>query len=605
MNRKLTDLYQHKAEETSKTLVSLRNRSRVFILTEIGSFLVAIGFVVLYTLLADAAWTLLCAVAALCFYLYIRRRDVLNDRKIKHGEALLGVYQNEIDYQHGNFSGFEAGEQYVNPQHPYTFDMDVFGVGSLFQRMNRTISTGGSDQLAACLSTEWGHTKREDLIGEIRMRMAAIDELGQDETFLSAFKSLGVKERINTAEVLKALTAIHQQSFPKIFHNPLLRYFCYADLLGFYVSIVLSVMGLAPSLLPLWWGMFNFMFSFLCGHKYMRVISELIAKVHAQVDGYLQVLKLINTTEFKSAELQALKAQLSGAEASFEQLELILQKIDNRSNEVGVFIFNSFALIDLAIVRLFLRWQHTYEQRTKEWIDGLNLFDALVSMGNYRLNEDRAVKAEISEENKVVYEAKGLYHPFLGEKAVANDFTIHDHEYYIVTGANMAGKSTFLRSLGINYLLAMNGLPVFADELKVSAFHLFTSMRTTDDLTHGISYFNAELLRLKKLLGSLHDDVPSLIILDEILKGTNSLDKLNGSRLFLQYIAERNVTGVIATHDLELSKMENEYVGRFHNYCFEIELGEDITYSYKITKGVARNQNATYLLKGILKPNVF
>ena len=605
MNKDLTDLYQHKAEETSTMLVSLRSRSRFFILTEIGSFLVAIGFVVLYTLLADAAWTLLCAVAALCFYLYIRRRDVLNDRKIKHGEALLGVYQNEIDYQHGNFSGFEAGEQYVNPQHPYTFDMDVFGVGSLFQRMNRTISTGGSDQLAACLSTEWGHTKREQLIGQIRMRMAAIDELGQDETFLSTFKSLGVKERINTAEVLKALTAIHQQTFPKIFHNPLLRYFCYADLLGFYVSIVLSVMGLAPSLLPLWWGMFNFMFSFLCGHKYMRVISELIAKVHAQVDGYLQVLKLINTTEFKSAELQALKAQLSGAEASFEQLELILQKIDNRSNEVGVFIFNSFALIDLAIVRLFLRWQHTYEQRTKEWIEGLNLFDALVSMGNYRLNEDRAVKAEISEENKVVYEAKGLYHPFLGEKAVANDFTIHDHEYYIVTGANMAGKSTFLRSLGINYLLAMNGLPVFADELKVSAFHLFTSMRTTDDLTHGISYFNAELLRLKKLLGSLHDDVPSLIILDEILKGTNSLDKLNGSRLFLQYIAERNVTGVIATHDLELSKMENENVGRFHNYCFEIELGEDITYSYKITKGVARNQNATYLLKGILKPNVF
>ena len=605
MNKNLTDLYQHKAEETSTMLVSLRSRSRFFILTEIGSFLVAIGFVVLYTLLADAAWTLLCAVAALYFYLYIRHRDVLNDRKIKHGEALLRVYQNEIDYQHGNFSGFEAGEQYVNPQHSYTFDMDVFGAGSLFQRMNRTISTGGSNQLAACLSTEWGHAKREELVGQIRMRMAAIDELGQDETFLSTFKSLGVKERINTAEVLKALTAIHQQTFPTIFHNPLLRYFCYADLLGFYVSIVLSIMGLVPSLLPLWWGMFNFMFSFLCGHKYMRVISELIAKVHTEVGGYLQVLKLINKTEFKSAELQALKAQLSGAEASFEQLELILQKIDNRSNEVGVFIFNSFALIDLTIVRLFLRWQHTYEQRTKEWIDGLNLFDALVSMGNYRLNEDRAVKAEISEENKVVYEAKGLYHPFLGEKAVANDFTIHDHEYYIVTGANMAGKSTFLRSLGINYLLAMNGLPVFADELKVSAFHLFTSMRTTDDLTHGISYFNAELLRLKKLLGSLHDDVPSLIILDEILKGTNSLDKLNGSRLFLQYIAERNVTGVIATHDLELSKMENEYEGRFHNYCFEIELGEDITYSYKITKGVARNQNATYLLKGILKPNVF
>ena len=396
MNKSLTDLYQRKAEETGNVLVSLRNRSRVFILTEIGSFLVAIGFVVLYTLLADSAWTLLCALAALCFYLYIRRRDVLNDRKIKTAEALQRVYQNEIDYLNGNFSGFEAGEQYVNPQHPYTFDMDVFGAGSLFQRMNRTISTGGSDQLAACLSTEWGHAKREELVGQIRQRMASVDELGKAEPFLSEFKSLGVKERINTEEVLKALTDVHRQSFPKIFHNPLLRYFCYADLLGFYASIVLSVMGLVPSLLPLWWGMFNFMFSFLCGHKHMRVISELIAKVHAQVDGYLQVLKLINTTEFKSAELQTLKEKLAGAEESFEQLELILQKIDNRSNEVGVFIFNSFALIDIAIVRLFLRWQHTYEQRTNEWVDSLNLFDALVSMGNYRLNEDRAVQAEIS-----------------------------------------------------------------------------------------------------------------------------------------------------------------------------------------------------------------
>ena len=603
MNKDLTDLYQHKAEEMSTMLVSLRSRSRFFILTEIGSFLVAIGFVVLYTLLADSAWTLFCALAALLFYLYIRRRDVLNDRKIKKGEALLLVYQNEIAYQKGDYSGFEAGEQYVSPQHSYTFDMDVFGIGSLFQRMNRTISTGGSDQLAACLSTEWGGTKREELVGQIRQRMVSIDELGKEETFLSEFKSLGVKGRINTEEVLKALTDVHRQSFPKFFHSSLLRYLCYADLLGFYVSIVLSIVGLVPFLLPVWWGIFNFMFSFLCGHKHMRVISELIAKVHTQVDGYLQVLKLINTTEFKSAELQTLKEKLSGAEESFEQLDLILQKIDNRSNEVGVFVFNSFALIDISIVRLFLRWQHTYEQRTNEWIDSLNLFDALVSMGNFRLNEDRAVQAEISEENKVVYEAKDLYHPFLGEKAVTNDFSILDHEYYIITGANMAGKSTFLRSLGINYLLAMNGLPVFAQQLKVSVFHLFTSMRTTDDLTHGISYFNAELLRLKKLLGSLRDDVPSLIILDEILKGTNSLDKLNGSRLFLQYIAERNVTGVIATHDLELSKMEEEYAGRFHNYCFEIELGENITYSYKITKGVARNQNATFLLKGILNPN--
>ena len=165
-------------------------------------------------------------------------------------------------------------------------------------------------------------------------------------------------------------------------------------------------------------------------------------------------------------------------------------------------------------------------------------------------------------------------------------------------------------------------MPVFARSLRVSRFRLFSSMRTTDDLSQGISYFNAELLRLQQLIGSLSPVAtsssrqggempaedrydkgtmagrePSLIILDEILKGTNSLDKLQGSRLFLEYVSQLAVSGIIATHDLELSKMEGQ---RFHNYCFEIELGTDVTYSYQITPGVARNQNATFLLRQIL-----
>ena len=168
----------------------------------------------------------------------------------------------------------------------------------------------------------------------------------------------------------------------------------------------------------------------------------------------------------------------------------------------------------------------------------------------------------------------------------------------------MAGKSTFLRALGINYVMAMVGLPVFAEQYEVSCFNLFSSMRTQDDLNRGISYFNAELLRLKQLIHSCKlSQLPTLIILDEILKGTNSVDKLNGSHLFLEAISKMNVSGVIATHDLELSKMSVEQPDVFHNYCFEIQLDSPITYSYKVTPGVARNQNATYLLKKILKEN--
>ena len=260
--------------------------------------------------------------------------------------------------------------------------------------------------------------------------------------------------------------------------------------------------------------------------------------------------------------------------------------------------------------------------------------DAMVSMADFRYNHPEATDAQMIDERLVVFEAKNLYHPFLGAKAVKNDFCIDDGNYYIVTGANMAGKSTFLRSLGINYILAMAGMPVFADTLRISRFRLFSSMRTSDDLTHGISYFNAELLRLEQLVqfckggsqdgqaslasqgepASQGDSLRTLIILDEILKGTNSVDKLKGSRLFLESIAQLPVSGVVATHDLELSKMEQTHDlsslkddslhGRFHNYCFEIDLGLDVTYTYKIQRGVAKNQNATFLLKKLIEQNL-
>lgn len=262
----------------------------------------------------------------------------------------------------------------------------------------------------------------------------------------------------------------------------------------------------------------------------------------------------------------------------------------------------------------------------EEWVEIVSELDAMVSMADFRYNHPEATDAQMIDERLVVFEAKNLYHPFLGANAVKNDFCIDDSNYYIVTGANMAGKSTFLRSLGINYILAMAGMPVFADTLRISRFRLFSSMRTSDDLTHGISYFNAELLRLEQLvqfckgdaqkhkanfasqgkLACKGDSLRTLIILDEILKGTNSVDKLNGSRLFLESIAHLPVSGVIATHDLELSKMENgsEQGRRFHNYCFEIDLGLDVTYTYKIQRGVAKNQNATFLLKKLIEQNL-
>ena len=600
MNDNLNKLYKEQIAALAQSIGSLRAKSRVFVMAEVLSFAVSIGFVVLFTVLSDASWTLGVALCVLFLYFYIRNLDTKNDRKIADAVALKLVYEKEVAYQMGDYTKFDAGERYLQPTHPFTFDLDVFGQGSLFQRINRTISSGGSDYLAESLSGKWESLPTTELLKHIEQRVKAIGELAKNEPFLSQFKAQGAEKPIDTAAVKEAFGSIHALQIPSYFGNPTFRTLLYANLVGFYLSIFLSIGNFVPAFLPLWWGIFNFFLATFCTHKYIKLVNEAISKLKDQVRGYVNMASLIEKQSFTAAHLCELKANLSGAMASFGQLERILQKIDNRSNEIGIVLFNCFGLLDITIIRHFLRWQRTYEPITDQWIGASSVFDALVSMATFRLNEDKAEEATVVGDNEVSYKARSIYHPFLGEKAVRNNFDIQNHEYYIITGANMAGKSTFLRTLGVNYILAMNGLPVFAEEMRVSVFRLFTNMRTTDDLTHGISYFNAELLRLKQLIASLDPNVPSLIILDEILKGTNSLDKLNGSRLFLEYISERNVTGVIATHDLELSKLEDENPQRFHNYSFEIELGTDVTYTYKIGRGVARNQNATFLLKQIL-----
>ena len=600
MNKSLNELYKKQIVELTQTIYRLRTKSRVFVITEILSFAVSIAFVVMFTVLNNASWTLGVALCVLFLYFYIRNLDTKNDRDIADALALKLTYEKEIAYQEGDYTKFDTGERYLQPTHPFTFDLDIFGQGSLFQRINRTISSGGSDYLAECLAGKWETLSTTELLKNIKQRAEAIEELAKNEPFLPQFKAQGVEKTIDTTAIRKAFSSIHTLQIPSYFANRTFRTLIYANLTGFYLSIFLSIANFVPTFLPIWWGIFNFFLATLCCHKYIKLVNEVISKLKNQVHGYVNMATLIDKQSFTATHLCELKNNLSGAMESFGQLERILQKIDNRSNEIGIVLFNCFGLLDITIIRHFLRWQHTYEPITDQWIYASSTFDALVSMATFRLNEDKAQQATIVNSNKVSYKAHNIYHPFLGEKAVRNNFDIQNHEYYIITGANMAGKSTFLRTLGVNYILAMNGLPVFAEEMCVSVFRLFTNMRTTDDLTHGISYFNAELLRLKQLIASLDPNVPSLIILDEILKGTNSLDKLNGSRLFLEYISKRNVTGVIATHDLELSKLEDENPQRFHNYSFEIELGTNVTYTYKIGRGVAKNQNATFLLKQIL-----
>ena len=633
----IKESYQQSVDKYAAEVAALKRKNNGFITAELLSFGAILAFVVCYIAIDEVSshW-LWGAALSLIAYFQVRRLDDKNKERIEHLSALMRVYQNELTAMDGDFSPFEQGNQYQNPQHPYSLDLDVFGRDSLFNRICRTITTAGSDVLAENLSRE-----NPLSMEELAKRTALQKELAeQGEDWRMEFFALGVKnknevldgpartasysklnnlhvdmaaeptrrvigyQKIDSAAVADAMRKVSELAVPAWFGSKASVVVGYLLIIGVVTSVLLSFFDVISENVPLWWVIIQYMVVFHACKRTLNKIDSNGGKLRCQLIAYSQILQLIARRNFHSELGKQMQADLSEALPSFAQLEKILKGYDRRGNFLGLFFTDAFMLSDFFLVRSFLKWKNTYVVKMEEWMDIVSELDAAVSMADFRYNHPEATDAEIVDGSPVLFEAKNLYHPFLGAKAVKNDFAIHDDNYYIITGANMAGKSTFLRSLGVNYILAMSGMPVFAGSLKVSRFQLFSSMRTTDDLTHGISYFNAELLRLEQLMQFCkRGELRTLIILDEILKGTNSLDKLNGSRLFLEAISRMPVTGVIATHDLELSRMAESSSGRFHNYCFEIDLGTVVTYTYKIQPGVARNQNATFLLNKILERN--
>lgn len=602
----LKAFYEKNIEDKTAEIRERKHRGRGFVAAELTTFAIAVALFVLWVSDMDNAWyAVYASLLSLLIYIVVMRMDNKNSKQIEHLEAFRDVYIKEKMYLERDFSLFDNGERYAHPDHPFAFDMDVFGRESLFNRVSRAVTTGGSDRLAEMLSTLPHNAD------EVHRMRDAQKEIAVDETWRTGFVALGERvgqekkkgePLVDSKRVEDALLFVNDMHISDFAMTPLSLVIVLAALAGFAITIILSVFSDLPSVVPTTWGVLQFFAILLFTGKTLGKVSKAVNVLHKQLGVYIKIIGHINSKNFESDNNKKIYEQLFGENnnclESFASLSNILNGLDRRGNVLGLLFFNIIYASDYFLLRKFMKWKKTNLPLIGKWTAAVNEMDATVSMAVYRYNNPSLNDADVEDADKVVYAAKEMYHPFIGASAVKNDFVIEDRNYYIITGANMAGKSTFLRTLGINYILAMNGMPVSASEMHVSVFNLFSSMRTTDDLTHGISYFNAELLRLKQLIANCKQAEHTLIILDEILKGTNSLDKLNGSRLFLQEISRLPVSGIIATHDLELSKLESE---RFHNYCFEINLSDKITYTYKITPGVAKNQNATYLLRNIIK----
>ncbi|WP_316930920.1 MutS-related protein [Lacinutrix jangbogonensis] len=273
-----------------------------------------------------------------------------------------------------------------------------------------------------------------------------------------------------------------------------------------------------------------------------------------------------------------------------------MDALDNRNNLISAIFGNGYFLTDIKNSLVIEQWIESYHDKVEDWFEVVTFFDAYNSLGNYAFNHKQYVYPKILEIGKQTTVSE-LGHPLLKtEKRIDNDFKIENEQFFIITGANMAGKSTFLRTVSLHIVMANVGLPVCAKSSEYVPVKLITSMRTSDSLTDDSSYFFSELTRLKHIVDAIKTD-SYFIILDEILKGTNSTDKAIGSRKFVEKLVASNATGIIATHDLSLCEIEKE-LEEVKNYYFDAQIIDDELYfDYTFKQGICQNMNASFLLK--------
>jgi hypothetical protein len=576
-----------------------KKKSQFLLSLKLVSFLAMAAFI--YGACTMPYVLLFIALAVVCaaVYVFALIRDGRCIRDMERMDALIKACQNELGYLKGDFRAFDDGARYASPEHEFAYDLDIFGPDSLFQRINRTRTEEGSDRLARKLSV------LETDIETIKANQLAINDLSGRFDWRLRFMA-GEQVQSKFVQLCREMSSKSQGNAPispagKIQH------------LIPYASSALTLLALLGYICDWWPGVwFSLLFFmqltvYIIRGKKMQHTILATDKLHHEFKGYLDLLREIQQEPFQAEALKHLQKQLfEGPENSiraFRQLTRLQNLFDQRSNALMYVVLNGLFLYDLLLQRKFDEWMTRYLPHVEIWVDQVSEFDALVSLGNYAANNpNNTIPQILTEATDPVIRACDTYHPFLAHKhPVANSFTLDKKRIAIVTGANMAGKSTFLRTIGVNYILATTGAPVCAREFGFSIVSLFSSMRTADNLSRDISYFHAELLRLKQLIQHVRSQNYTLIILDEILKGTNSKDKLQGSILFLNEISRYNMSALIATHDLELARLEEKDASLYQNYCFEIELAHDIRYSYHIQKGVAQNLNASYLLQDILE----
>ena len=551
---------------------------------------------------------------ALIPFLYLVRVNVRNQQKIALLKNLVKINEDELKALSGNFLVFPAGMEYVDYDHPFTYDLDIFGEASIYQSLNRTCTKGGAAWLADFLKNPLLN------IQSILNRQKAVNELSCKLDWRQTFQATGNTVLENREESTGNTSWFSVKSKLKQdadFHKEIIDwvnsgfYFSKIKILPFLL-IILPVIAISVLIFTVM-GMFPFMGLVLVVMFMLSVIgffNKKIMDVHAHIgrkvnilDKYEKLLNLIEHEHFESECLNSLiKDNRNGRQTpsvELKKLKNLAKMLDNRLNFLFVLFADGFLLWDLYTALKLEKWRKKNSKNIEKWFETLYQFDTLNSFANFAYNHPQFIYPKPLEKEFYLNIKQGG-HPLLDEKIrIDNDFTIDGwSQIRIITGANMAGKSTFLRTIGVNLVLAMAGSVVCAREFEFVPVSVHTSVRTNDSLQRNESYFFAELKRLKSIIERLEKGEKLFVIIDEMLRGTNSKDKHLGSMSLIKRLIDLKASGLIATHDIELGKMTYDFPRNIQNYRFEVDIrNNELYFDYKIKTGISQNLNAMFLMK--------
>jgi hypothetical protein len=520
--------------------------------------------------------------------LVVAHRHVMS--ALSRAKRALSIYSRGLARMEDRWAGIgETGEEFKDPLHLYAEDLDILGQGSLFQ----LLSTARTNMGKQCLS-RWLLTHPD--VEEIQERQAAVAELKSRLDFREDLAVSGESERIAAKPEALIAWARDESGLKDS------RWWAAALAVLNLATLIFGFMVMwTPFIISL---LINGIITSRARHRLEKIFAR-IGDTHKDLDSLALLLQRIEAEKFESPMLQQLQARLlthgQPPSACIARLDTLADLDDSRHNWF-VRIFDIPLLYSMQIAFALERWRRTYGGGIEVWLQVVGEIETLTSIAAYAYERPQDPFPEFaSSEAEICFHGDALGHPLLSaDKCVRNDVTLGGpNQVLLVSGSNMSGKSTYLRVVGINAVLAMMGAPVRATRLRLSRVAVGASMRVSDSLQKGISHFYAEIKRLRQVV-DLSSMGPTLFLLDEVLQGTNSHDRRVGTEGVLRTLLRNAAIGLVTTHDLALTSLEQVFPAHVQNVHFQERFEDDrLSFDYRLRAGVVTTSNGIELMKSI------